>query len=108
MRIFVDDIRETPPGYVRCYTVAETIELIQECHDRDIPIEEISLDDVADFGRDYIYILYWLEYMLNIAGVDYVKDTEFYLHTGNSVDRDNMWRIIKECGWKFKEDAEDF
>lgn len=108
MRIFVDDIRETPPGYTRCYTVGETIELIQKCYDEGIIIEEISLDHDCNFGRDYIYILYWLEYMLQFGGVDYVKDTEFYLHTGNPVGRKNMWRIIKECGWKFKECAEDF
>lgn len=109
MRIFVDDIRETPSGYVRCYTVGETLDLIVDCYKKDIPIEEISLDhDAGDFGQDYIHILYWLEEMLYLAGVDYVKDTKFYLHTGNPVGRDNMWRIIKKCGWKLKEDAEDF
>lgn len=50
MKIFVDDIRETPPGYTRCYTVAETLDLIIDCYEKDIPIEEISLDhDAEDF-----------------------------------------------------------
>ena len=32
--IFLDDLRQTPKGFERTYTVPETIELIQDCQEK--------------------------------------------------------------------------
>lgn len=99
MKIYVDDIRETPKGYIRTYSVKETIELIK-LHENEI--EEISLDhDAGDYGDDYIKILEWLEELKYVEGKEPCK--LFYLHTGNPVGRERMRQIIKHCGWEEKE-----
>ena len=53
--IFLDDVRKTPPGFIRTYTVNETIELIQYCQSHHIQINTLSLDnDLGEFERDGI------------------------------------------------------
>lgn len=99
MKIYVDDIRKTPEGYIRTYSVKETIELIK-IHENEI--EEISLDhDAGDYGDDYIKILEWLEELKYVEGKEPCK--LFYLHTGNPVGRERMRQIINHCGWEEKE-----
>ena len=47
--IFLDDRRQTPKGFERTYTVAETIELMQDCQNKNIDIDVLSLDnDLGD------------------------------------------------------------
>jgi hypothetical protein len=45
MKVYLDDVRETPEGWVRTYTVDETIELLKTGE-----VKEISLDH--DLGKD--------------------------------------------------------
>lgn len=105
MKIYVDDIRETPEGYIRTYSVKETITLIKTAMAYDDKIEEISLDfdarEYYSYGGDYIKILEWLEELKYVEGKEPCK--LFYLHTGNPVGRERMRQIIKHCGWKEKE-----
>lgn len=62
MKIYLDDVRDTPDGWTRTYTVDETIELLKTGK-----VEEISLDH--DLGkdkdgndlRDGYYVLSWIE-----------------------------------------------
>lgn len=91
MKIWVDDLRPVPSGYVGAKSVNETIKLIQECEASGIEIELLDLDhDLGDFasdGGDAIKIL------------DFLAEREtFYpitIHTANPVGRANMERIIK-------------
>lgn len=91
MKIWVDDLRPVPSGYVGAKSVNETIKLIQECEASGTEIELLDLDhDLGDFasdGGDAIKIL------------DFLAEREtFYpitIHTANPVGRANMERIIK-------------
>ena len=106
MKLWVDDVRPAPEGYVWCKSVNETIKvIIKEEHfyydpfDNYHPwniIELIDLDhDAGDFvneGGDYIKLLDWLE--------ETGRNYPIHIHSMNPVGRENMRRIIKKNGWK--------
>ena len=95
MKIWVDDIREVPDGYIGCKSVNETIKLMEKLEAEGIVINLIDLDhDLGDYavdGGDAIRIL------------DYLVENEKYypiqIHTSNPVGRANMERVIKRF-WK--------
>ena len=103
MKIWVDDVREAPEGYVWCLTTNEAKHIIQQIismhhiqHTKNLPtIELLDLDhdagEEARWGGDYIKILDWLEkqgWSLPIR-----------IHSMNPVGRENMRRIIQKNGW---------
>ena len=91
MKIWVDDLRPVPQGYVGTKSVNETIELIEQLENAGERIELLDLDhDLGDYvsqGGDAIKIL------------DYLAERgTFYpilIHTANPVGRANMERMIK-------------
>ena len=91
VRIYVDDLRPVPPGYIGVKSVNEAIRLIQKIEQNDGSIDVIDLDhDLGDYvsdGGDAIRIL------------DYLVERETYypiaIHTANPVGRQNMERLIK-------------
>jgi len=93
MKLWVDDLRPAPEGYIPIYRTLDAIEIIKDFHDK---IEEISLDhdagEFADCGGDYIKILDAIE-KLNY-------NIPIHIHTANPVGAENMRRIIKRNGWK--------
>lgn len=94
MKLWIDDIRPAPQGYMWIVNAAEAIKTILAfCND----IEEISLDHDAGeyvaYGGDYIKILDKMEE----KGINNIS---IHLHTANPVGRENMRRIIKKNGWK--------
>lgn len=104
VKIWVDDIRPAPEGYVHCYTTNEAKMVIQNiealkaimCHNNLPSITLLDLDhdagDYVKYGGDYIEILNWLEkqgYNIPIR-----------LHTMNPVGCENMRRIIWRNDWK--------
>lgn len=103
MKIWVDDVRPAPDGYVWCQTVNEVKHVITNIfslhhihHTANLPrIELLDLDhdagDLARWGGDYIKILDWLEKQQWSIPVR--------LHTMNPVGRENMRRIIQKNGW---------
>lgn len=98
IKIWVDDIRSAPYGFLRVRSVDEfkdIVEFIEENLDKSEQVELIDLDhdagDYVYFGGDYIKILEWLE-----------KTNRNYpirLHSMNSVGIENMRRIIQKKGW---------
>jgi len=89
MKIWLDDIREAPAGYVHCRSVNEAIRVITE-NEGSHAIELIDCDhDLGDYaydGGDGIKLIDWL-----------TERGTFYpirLHTMNPVGRDNMQRTI--------------
>ena len=95
MKIWVDDIREAPIGYLWCHSVNETISNINKYKDKYI-IEVIDLDhDSGAYfpdGGDYIKILDYLE--------EIGLDIPLHIHSMNPVGVMNMRRIIKRNNWK--------
>ncbi len=92
MKIWLDDLRQAPEGYVWCHSVNEAIRFIKNA---DYEIELIDCDhdlgEYAEDGGDGIKLLDWL-----------VERGLFYkilLHTRNPVGRANMERMIRRY-WK--------
>ena len=100
MKIWVDDVRPAPEGYVWCKSVNEAI--IEIKHNEgskyigendDIKLIDIDHDagDYAFDGGDYIKILDWLE----ATGRNY----PIRIHSMNPVGVQNMRAIIQKNGW---------
>lgn len=108
MKLWVDDIRPAPDGYVHMKSVDATKEciifaenMLEKMHEvyydcKDFVIEVIDIDhdagDYAIYGGDYIKLLDWLEE----TGHNY----PIRIHSMNPVGVKNMRRIIQKNGWK--------
>jgi hypothetical protein len=104
MKIWVDDIRPAPEGYIWLKSVNETIEYLSRMlyppfgifGNKIFGVDVIDLDhdagEYAKDGGDYIKILDWLE--------ENNRSYPIHLHTMNPVGRMNMRAIIQKNGWK--------
>lgn len=96
MKLWIDDVRPAPKGYIWCKSVDEAINTITWAdHDGDrIEILDIDHDagQYASYGGDYIKFLDWLEEV----GFNY----PIHIHSMNSVGVANMRAIIQRNGWK--------
>ena len=97
MKLWIDDVRPAPVGYVWCKSVNETKEWIEYyINVNPDKIELIDLDhdagDYAKDGGDYIKLLDWLEE----CGIKY----PIRIHSMNPVGVANMRAIIEKNGWK--------
>lgn len=97
MKIWVDDIRPAPEGYVLCRTVNEVVSLIPDA-ERYVGIDCVKIIDLdhdagdfAQYGGDYIKILDWLE--------ETGRNYPIRIHSMNPVGVENMRRIIRRNGW---------
>ena len=104
MKLWVDDVRPAPEGYVWCHSVWRAIKEIRIREDEIkefgnfeniSPIELIDLDhdagDYAQYGGDYIKLLDWLE--------ETGRNYPIRIHSMNPVGVANMRRIIERNGW---------
>ena len=112
MRLWVDDIRPAPEGYVWMKSVNEAKSAILNFENYkenlldewdfppadiwELAIEVIDIDhdagDYAKDGGDYIKLLDWLE--------ETGRNYPIHIHSMNPVGRMNMEQIIKKNGWK--------
>jgi len=82
MRIYLDDLRPTPEGYTRVYTVEEGIDLILDCIKNGIKIQEISFDN--DLGEGLLEgrkLLDWVEEQLYYGNMELPE--VLTVHTAN-------------------------
>lgn len=105
MKLWIDDVRPAPEGYVWCKSVYDAIGIIEsveqtffnwyDVRDEDI-ISIIDIDhdagDYASDGGDYIRLLDWLE--------ETGRNYPIRIHSMNPVGVANMRRIIERNGWK--------
>lgn len=97
MKLWIDDVRPAPEGYVWCKSVNEAINLIGDAEEHlgIATIELIDIDhdagDYADDGGDYIRLLDWLE--------ETGRNYPIRIHSMNPVGVANMRRIIERNGW---------
>ena len=101
MKIWVDDIREAPFGYIAFKEINPALRFIRE---NITQIEILDLDhDAGDFRRggkeDYIVILNELE-RLSRRGIISCNHISFKFHSMNPVGVANMRAIIEKNGWK--------
>lgn len=95
MKIWVDDVRPAPEGYVWVKSVEEAKrKIIYEEYVHKRRFELIDLDhDAGQYGPpDYIKILDWLE--------ETGRNYPIRIHSQNPVGVQNMRRIIERNGWK--------
>jgi hypothetical protein len=90
MKIWLDDIREAPNGYNRTLSVNETKQLILDCENSDITIDELHLDhDLGDYARDggdAIELVKWL--------AETERYYEIKIHSMNIDGKQNMQALI--------------
>ena len=95
-KLWIDDVREPPEGYLWVQTVREAKEWIVACNAYDECIDVIDIDHdagvFASQGGDYIKLLDWLE--------ETGRNIPIHIHSMNPVGIENMRRIIQRNGWK--------
>ena len=96
MRIWIDDLRLAPNGYVWCKSVNQAKQIIRSYELTHTPIELIDIDhDAGDYafdGGDFIKILDWMEFTN--------RNYPIRIHSMNPVGVQNMRAIIKRNDWK--------
>lgn len=105
MKLWIDDMRPAPKGYLLCKSVNEAKKVIIGVEWNNTtaydgtnyePIELIDIDhDAGEYaadGGDYIRLLDWLE--------ETSHNYPIRIHSNNGVGITNMRRIIKKNGWK--------
>jgi len=86
MKIFLDDIRKAPPGYILIKNVDVLINLYNSYGN---DIKEISLDhDLGDGYKTGYDFCKWFEEKVFNNEITYIP--KFTLHTANPVGRKNM------------------
>lgn len=100
MKLWVDDVRPAPEGYLPFRTVNDTLRYIRSNSDY---IELIDLDhdagDCAKEGGDYINILREMKRLAIVRKMDF-SHIKFRLHSMNPVGVQNMRALIQDLGWK--------
>ena len=95
MKLWIDDIRPAPNGYVWCKSVGQAKQVIRSSDLTHETIELLDIDhDSGDFvfdGGDYIRLLDWLE--------ETNRNYPIRIHSMNPVGVANMRRIIQRNGW---------
>lgn len=95
MKLWIDDVRQAPEGYIQAFSVNEAKMKILAAKEIHEPIDVIDIDhdagDYAKCGGDYIKLLDWLEQ----TGQNY----PIHIHSMNPVGVQNMRAIIKKNGW---------
>lgn len=103
MKLWVDDIRPAPDGYIHAKSVVEAKSKIIQSEalyktgkNPETQIELIDIDhdsgDYFQLGGDYIELLNWLE--------ETRRDYPIRIHSMNPVGIENMRRIIRRNGWR--------
>lgn len=106
MKLWIDDCRPAPEGYIHAHSVERAKELIQIAEILDSmvlhldnsnwQIEVIDIDhDAGEYvnnGGDYIKPLDWFE--------EADRNYPIHIHSQNPVGVENMRRIIQRNGWR--------
>ncbi len=99
VNIFVDDMRETPQGFIHFYTVNDCISYIRRIYKQGVTDFYLFLDHDAgeeyfQQGGDYINILRYLEDMRRMGHIRHMR-VKVHFHSMNPVGIENMRAIVK-------------
>jgi len=98
VKIWIDDIRQAPDGYVWIKTVNDFVDYVEKNGLKNVGLIDTDHDagDYYDFGGDYIRCF---DYLRMIGA----KDLTIHIHSANPVGANNIRQIISRCsddGWK--------
>ena len=90
VKLWLDDVRPAPEGYVLKKSVNEAIKFIEQCRAEGKEIEELDLDhDLGDYSHDGGDAIRLLDYLAEFELFYPIK-----FHTANPVGRANMQRVV--------------
>lgn len=96
IKIWIDDVRPAPKGYIWIRSVNEAKRFFSSPIGKNRIIALVDLDhdagDFASFGGDYIRLLDWFE--------ETGRNYPIRLHSMNPIGIQNMRRIINKNGWR--------
>lgn len=100
MKLWIDDIREAPKGYLWCKSTRDALRKIVLEYPNEIDFIDLDHDagDYAKDGGDYIEVLKELERLSRRHKMDF-SQVKFRLHSANPVGVQNMRAIIEANGW---------
>ena len=100
MKIWIDDVREAPKGYLWCKSTRDALRKIVLEYPNEIELIDLDHDagDYAKDGGDYIAVLKELERLSRRHKMDF-SQVKFRLHSANPVGVQNMRAIINANGW---------
>lgn len=101
MKIWVDDLRPAPDGYIWCQSTNQALRLIVP-NISEVEVVDLDHDMGGNFGGDAIGILQELERKSHRSEEfkSSVEKIVFRLHSANPVGVQNMRAIIEKNGWK--------
>jgi hypothetical protein len=91
IKLWIDDIRRAPDGYVWCKTTDDAIEILSSANVSTLDIDH-DAGDFVNYGGDYIKVLDWMEEH------DY-KNIDIHIHSMNPVGIAKMKQIIAKNNW---------
>ena len=89
MRVFLDDERTTPDGWVRAYWPSEVIALLETGKVEDLSLDHDLGDDERGTGYD---VVVWIEEAVVMRGF---KPPKMAVHSANSSAREKMLAGIR-------------
>jgi len=89
MKVFLDDLRETPDGWIRAYWPEDVIELLKSTNIVELSLDHDLGDDEHGTGYD---VLLWLEEQVVCHGY---KPPKIAVHSANSSARMKMQAAIE-------------
>ncbi len=89
MRVFLDDERDTPAGWVRVYWPSEAIALLETGDVRELSLDHDPGDDARGTGYD---VVLWIE---QAVALHMFKPPIMFVHSANSSAREKMLAGIR-------------
>ena len=99
MKIYLDDWRTPPPGYISVKTVAKLKELVRK-HGKEIEVLDLDnyLEEYSAFGGNGIDFIKWLEEAVYTGEVELNPNVKIVSHSSDPV----MAEKIEEIGKNIK------
>lgn len=92
MRVFLDDVRPTPEGWVRAYWPSEVITLLESGQVQEVSLDHDLGDDLRGTGYD---VIVWIEEAVALQGF---RPPTLVVHSANSAARERMMAGIHSIG----------
>ena len=93
MKLWIDDTREAPEGFIWAKSVNSAIQITKEQGRLDLIDIDHDAGDYFSQGGDYIKYLDWLEEMSPFGSI------RIHIHSGNPVGIQKMRQVIRKNGW---------